>query len=273
MSLMCLTLRVSRSGFYRWLYRDESARAQDDRRLTLLIRKMFDDSRGTYGSPRIHAALKAMGERVGHKRVERLMRKAGVFVRAKRKFRRTTDSRHNKRVAPNILDQDFSVDAPNKVWVSDITYVWTDEGWLYLASTLDLFSRKVVGWSMSTNLASTLVEDALKMAFGLRSPPAGLIHHSDRGIQYAADSFQALLKKHGAVCSMSGKGNCFDNAVKESFFHTLKTELCYRRRYKTRAEARASIFEFIEAFYNRSRIHSTLKYLSPLEFEAKHVAG
>lgn len=273
MGLMCSTLKVSRSGFYRWFRSGESARIRDDRRLTLLIQEIHDRSRRTYGSPRMHAALRSRGEKIGRKRVERLMRAAGICSKVKRKFKKTTDSRHKQPVALNLLDQNFVVSAPNVAWVSDITFVWTDEGWLYLASTLDLFSRMVVGWSMSSSLASTLVEDALKMAIDRRSPPAGLIHHSDQGIQYAADDFQTLLDRHGLVCSMSRKGNCYDNAVKESFFHTLKTELCDHEHYRTRAEARASIFEYIEVFYNRERLHSTVEYLSPMEFEARRAAG
>jgi len=180
-----------------------------------------------------------------------------------RKFRRTTNSRHDHPIAANLLAQDFSTSTPNEVWASDITYIWTDEGWLYLASTMDLFSRMIVGWSMDSTMPASLVVDALNMAIDRRSPPAGMIHHSDRGVQYAAHAFQGVLDQHGIVCSMSGKGNCYDNAVKESFFHTLKTELCDHERYRTREQARASIFEYIEAFYNRQRIHSTLGYLSP----------
>ena len=270
---MCSTLKVSRSGFYRWLERGESPRRQDDRRLTARIREIHEQSRGTYGSPRIHAALKAKGEKCGRKRVERLMREAGIRSKVRRKFKKTTDSRHDHPVAPNLLGQDFGVSGPNQVWVSDITYIWTDEGWLYLASTLDLYSRMVVGWSMSTSLSSVLVEDALKMAIDRRSPPSGMIHHSDRGVQYAARSFQGLLDQHDIECSMSRKGNCYDNAVKESFFHTLKTELCDHEQYRTREEARASVFDYLEVFYNRERLHSTIGYLSPLDFEVRAIAG
>jgi len=185
---------------------------------------------------------------------------------------RTTDSKHSHPVAPNILDQDFTTGAPNRVWVSDITYIPTDEGWLYLAATMDLFSRKVVGWSMSASMPATLVLGALETAIDLRSPSPGLVHHSDRGVQYAAHAFQGMLDQHGIVCSMSRKGNCYDNAAQESFFHTLKTELCDHEHYRTHAEARASVFEFIEVFYNRQRLHSTLGYRSPIEFEAQRSA-
>ena len=273
MGLMCTTLEVSRSGFYAWLGRSESRRSHEDRRLTELIREEYQRSRGTYGSPRIHAALRARGETCGLNRVARLMRKAGIRSKVKRKFKKTTNSAHTRPVAENLISQNFTVNGPNQVWVSDITCIWTDEGWLYLASTMDLFSRAIVGWSMSSTMPASLVVDALNMAIDRRSPPAGMIHHSDRGVQYAAHAFQDTLERHGIVCSMSGKGNCYDNAVKESFFHTLKTELCEHERYRTREEARASIFEYIEAFYNRQRLHSTLGYLSPLDFEIQQHAA
>jgi transposase InsO family protein len=269
---MSSTLEVSRAGFYAWLGRGEAKHTLEDRRLTALVREEHEASRGTYGSPRIHAALKKRGEACGLHRVERLMREAGIRSKMRRKFQKTTDSRHAHPVAANLLEQDFTTGAPNQVWVSDITYVATDEGWLFLASTLDLYSRKVVGWAMSESMPASLVEDALQMAIDLRSPPTGLIHHSDRGVQYAAHAFQGLLARNGIVCSMSRKGNCYDNAVQESFFHTLKTELCDHEHYRTRAEARASVFEFIEVFYNRQRLHSTLDYLSPTEFEAQRIA-
>lgn len=270
--LMCSTLEVSRSGFYVWLERGDSQRAHEDERLTILIREIFAASRSTYGAPRIHAALKKRGEVCGLHRVERLMQIAEIRPKMRRKYVRTTDSNHPHPIAPNLLDRQFSVDAPNRVWVSDITYIWTDEGWLYLASTLDLYSRMIVGWAMSDGMHASLVERALQMAMGRRSPPAGLMHHSDRGVQYASRQFQVLLEDHDVTCSMSRKANCWDNAVQESFFHTLKTELCDHEHYRTRAEARASVFEFIEAFYNRTRLHSTLDYCSPVEFEEKSVA-
>jgi len=270
---MCTTLEVSRSGFYAWLRRGESSRSRENRRLTGLIREEHEKSRQTYGSPRIHAALKARGETCGLNRVARLMQKAEIRSKVKRKFKKTTNSKHAHPVASNLLAQDFSTSAPNEVWVSDITYIWTDEGWLYLASTMDLFSRAIVGWSMSSTMPASLVVDALNMAIDRRSPLAGMIHHSDRGVQYAAHAFQGLLDRHGFVCSMSGKGNCYDNAVKESFFHTLKTELCDHEHYRTREQARASIFEYIEAFYNRQRLHSTLGYLSPFDFESQQHAA
>ena len=265
---MCKTLEVSRSGFYAWLDRGESDRARDDRRLTALIRGIFDESRGIYGVPRVHQVLLQRGEKCGHNRVARLMQKAGLRSKTKRRFRvKTTDSKHSHPIAPDRLHQDFRASAANQVWVSDITYIPTDEGWLYLASTMDLFSRKIVGWSMASTLHATIVIDALLMAIEQRCPAAGLIHHSDRGVQYACADFRAVLDAHGFVASMSRKGNCYDNAAKESFYHTMKGELVSHERYRTRAEARASVFEYIEEFYNRQRLHSTLGYMSPSDFE------
>lgn len=268
MGLMCTTLEVSRSGFYAWLGRGESDRARDDRRLTAQIRDIFEESRRTYGAPRVHQTLLQRGERCGYNRVARLMRAAGLRSKTKRRFRiKTTDSNHDHPIAPDLLGRDFSASAPNQVWVSDITYIPTDEGWLYLASIMDLFSRKIVGWSMGSTLHATIVVDALRMAVDQRGPAAGLIHHSDRGVQYASAEFRAVLDEHGLVASMSRTGNCYDNAAKESFFHTLKTELIHHERYATRAQARASVFNYIEAFYNRRRLHSTLGYMSPEDFE------
>lgn len=268
MGLMCKTLEVSRSGFYAWLGREESDLARENRRLIELIRGIFDENRGVYGVPRVHQVLLQRGEPCGRNRVARLMRRAGLRSKTKRRFRvKTTDSKHDHPIAPDRLNQDFQASAPNQVWVSDITYIPTDEGWLYLASTMDLFSRRIVGWSMASTLHSKVVVDALRMAIDQRAPAVGLIHHSDRGVQYASAEFRAVLDAHGLVASMSRQGNCYDNAVKESFFHTLKTELVNHERYRTRNEARASVFEYIEAFYNRQRIHSTLGYRSPADFE------
>jgi len=266
--LMCRVLEISRSGFYAWLGRQESGRAREDRRLTALIRGIFDESRKTYGAPRVHRTLRKRGVRCGMKRVARLMKAAGLRSKTKRKFRvKTTDSKHGHPIAPDLLGRDFTADGPNQAWASDITYIPTDEGWLYLASTMDLFSRKIVGWSMSSTLHASVAINALQMAVDQRRPTPGLIHHSDRGVQYAAGDFRDLLDEHGIDASMSRKGNCYDNAAKESFFHTLKTELVHHELYRTRAEARASVFDYIETFYNRQRLHSTLGYLSPVEFE------
>lgn len=265
--VMCSVLEVSRSGYYAHQARPESARSAEAKRLTESIRSVHKQSRGTYGSPRIHAELVSRGETCGKNRVARLMRKNGIESERTRRFRKTTDSKHKLPIAPNLLEQRFEAERANEIWVADITYIPTDEGWLYLAAEEDLFSRRVVGYSMSTSLATPLVMDALTMALGRRRPPEGLIHHSDRGSQYASNDFQELLKSHGARCSMSGKGNCYDNAPMESFFGTLKNELVHHRRFRTRAQARAEIFEFIEFFYNPWRLHSSLGYCAPEAFE------
>ena len=265
--VMCDVLEVSKAGFYVWLTRPESAQSLERRRLTGLIREVHAESRQTYGSPRVHAALRARGEPCGKHRVARIMRAHKLASVRKRRFRKTTDSRHSLPVAPNLLEQDFTASKPNEVWLADITYIHTNEGWLYLAVEEDLFARKVVGYSMGTTLEASLATDALTMAIGQRHPPAGLIHHSDRGSQYASGDFRKLLARHGLRCSMSGKGNCYDNAPMESFFGTLKNEMVHHRRFTTRAEARAAIFEFIEVFYNCRRLHSALCYRSPAEHE------
>jgi len=270
---MCKTLEVSRSGFYAWHRRGESDRARDDRRVTTLIQGIFIECRSVYGAPRVHRTLQQRGQRCSRKRVARLMRVAGLRSKTRRRFCvKTTDSKHDHPIAPDLLGQAFTATAPNRAWVSDITYIPTDEGWLYLASTMDLFSRRIVGWSMSSTLHATTVIDALSMAIEQRRPVAGLIHHSDRGVQYASTEFRIVLDAHGILASMSRKGNCYDNAAKESFFHTLKTELVHHHHYRTRDEARASVFEYIEAFYNRRRLHSTLGYRSPHDFETVIVA-
>jgi putative transposase len=271
--LMCRVLEVSPSGFYDWLGRPESARAAEDRALVAKIQAVHGDSRRTYGSPRVHASLKAEGYRIGRKRVARLMRENDIRAKAKRTFQATTDSRHDHPVAPNLLDRQFTVAAPNMVWLADISYIPTREGWLYLAVVLDLHSRQVVGWAMDEEMPQELTLAALDMALKRRRPLPGLMHHSDRGSQYAAKAYQARLAEHGIVCSMSRKGNCWDNAPMESFFHTLKTERVHHRDYQTRAEARRDIFEYIEVFYNRQRRHSTLGYLSPVQFEVMALAA
>jgi len=270
-SILCRVLGVTRSGFYAWRSRGPSAREIDDEKLALEIAAIHKASRETYGSPRIHAELRAKGLDVSRKRVARIMSELGLVGRRKRPFRATTDSKHNLPVADNVLDRKFEVDAPDVAWVTDITYVWTAEGWLYLAAILDLFSRRVVGIAMSERIDRELVLEALRVAIGRRVPNAGLLHHSDRGSQYASIDYQQALDRHGVVCSMSRKGNCWDNAVAESFFATLKTECVYTRRFATRADAREAIFEFVEVFYNRSRRHSTIGYMTPTEFEMKFI--
>jgi putative transposase len=268
---LCRVLDVSRSGFYASQKRGRSARAVRDETLAVAVAAAHKVGRGAYGSPRVHKELKADGVAVGRKRIARIMGELGLEGRRRRRFKATTDSRHNLPVAENVLDRQFNVDAPNVAWVTDITYVWTTEGWLYLAAVLDLFSRRVVGFAMSERIDRALVLEALRAAVGRRGPNPGLLHHSDRGSQYASGDYQDALDDLGVVCSMSRKANCWDNAVAESFFATLKTELVYTRRFATRAEAREAIFDFIEVFYNRRRRHSTLGYVSPVEFEMKFV--
>ena len=269
MRLMCRALEVSISGFYAWRKRPASRRGMKNRLLVDRIKAIHKRSRKTYGSPRVHVQLVAEGERCGRGRVERLMRANGIRAKQKRKFVVTTDSKHCLPVAENILKRKFDVDEPNRVWSSDITYIPTDEGWLYLAGVLDLCSRTAVGWSMSETLEKRLVLDALNMAYRRRRPGKGLIHHSDRGSQYASYDYANLLKSYGMRMSMSRKGDCWDNAVMESFFGTLKKELVHHRKYRTRAEARQDIFEFIEVFYNRERLHSSLGYMSPAAYERR----
>jgi len=265
--LMCRVLKVSRSGYYAWRGRPESERDVENRRLVDRIRMVHKKSRKTYGSPRVHSQLVLDGERCSRGRVDRLMSANGIRARGRRKFVATTDSKHDLPVAENVLGREFSVAEPDRVWVSDITYIPTDEGWLYLAGVVDLCSRTAVGWSMSEGLERQLVMDALKMAYLRRRPCKGLIHHSDRGSQYASADYRQLLSDYGMQMSMSRKGDCWDNAVMESFFGTLKKELVHHRRYRTREEARREIFEFIEIFYNRQRLHSSLGYLPPAEYE------
>ena len=265
--LMCRLLKVSRSGFYAWLKRRD-VREVSDRQLLQLIREIFAQSNETYGSPRIYRELRTRKVPCDKARVERLMRENGITPPRKKKYRVTTDSNHKNPVAPNLLDRDFSSPGPNRRWASDITYVWTWAGWLYLAVVLDLFSRRVVGWAMDTRLdTESLTLSALQMALTSRAPDRGLLHHSDRGTQYTSADFQKVLDAHGIVCSMSRRGDCWDNAVVESFFATLKLELIFRQTFRTRAEARQAIFNYIEIFYNRRRRHSYLGYLSPAEFE------
>lgn len=272
-SLMCRVLAVSRSGYYAWLKHTESKQDQDDKVLSQEISEIHLESFGTYGSPRVYRELKRRGKRLGENRVARLMRKDGLRAKTKRKFKATTDSRHHFPVAPNLLNREFTPEEPNQAWASDITYVWTAEGWLYLAVVMDLFSRAIVGWSMSERMTRALVIDAFVMAVKRRNPPPGLLHHSDRGSQYASVDYQAILAKHGIICSMSRKGNCWDNAPVESFFGTLKREHVFHNRYGHRAQARQSIFIYIEQFYNRKRIHSALGYRTPSEMEQLKLAA
>jgi putative transposase len=266
--VICRVLQVSRSGFFAWLKRPASKRERRRRELIGKIRAAHQENRELYGSPRVHRALLIDGEVVSRNTVARLMRQERIRAKNKRKFvPRTTDSRHPHPVAKNLLDRQFQAPGPDCKWVADITCVPTDEGWLYLAAVLDCFSRKIVGWSMADHMETPLVSDALQMALIHRHHPAGVLHHSDRGVQYASEAYQHLLRVHGLVGSMSGKGDCWDNAMMESFWATLKTELVHQSRYATREQARAAIFEYIEVFYNRKRLHSSLGYVSPESFE------
>jgi putative transposase len=266
--VMCGILEVSRSGFYAWCERPESNRARESARIGTLVEQIHKRSRKNYGVPRVHAELQAQGEKVGHNRVARLMQAKDLHGRVRRRYRTTTKSDAKHPVAPNLLERDFSAKGPDLVWVGDITYLWTREGWMYLAVLIDLFSRVVVGWSMSERMPVGLTLAALEMAVGRRGPTFGLKHHSDRGCQYTAKAYQKRLGELGALASMSRKGNCYDNAVAESFFHSLKTELMDEMPFCSRAQARRIVFDYIEVFYNRQRRHSTLGYLSPAEFES-----
>lgn len=265
MVILCRVMNVTRSGFYAWVKRGRSARAKRDQQLLEMIRTFHKASKGRYGSPRIFDDLRDDGERVGRKRVERLMRHNGIAGKRRRKFTSTTNSDHDKKVAPNLLKQQFDVVRPDAVWASDITQLWTPEGWWYLAVVLDLFARYVVGWAMSSRIKKQLVLDAVLMALLRRQPRSSLIFHSDRGSQYAADDTEKLLVTNGLTPSMSGKGNCYDNAVSESFFSRLKEEL--GDSFPSRDQAGADLFEYIEVFFNRRRRHSYNGNVSPLECE------
>lgn len=270
---MCRVIGASRSGYYQWRRQPQSKRHKDNEKILVEIKESHKNSRRAYGSPRITEDLQANGTRCGKNRIARLMKIHGIVGKAKKKFKATTNSKHNLPVAPNLLNQDFVAEKPNMVWVSDITYISTLEGWLYLVVILDLYSRQAVGWAMSDRLTSDFVVKALYQAIGRRRPPSGCILHSDRGVQYASADFRDVLNNYGLIQSMSRKGNCYDNAVAESFFHTLKTEHVYEHRYETRADARQSIFEYIEMFYNRQRRHSALGYRSPVSFELDAMAA
>lgn len=267
---MAHVLGVSRSGYYRFYKKRPGLRAQSNACLLEEIKQIHKASRGTYGSPRIHAELKARGHRCSRPRVARLMKQAGIAAKMQRLFKRTTRVNEKAVAAPNLYQQDFTAAEPHKKWVADMSYIRTQEGWLYIAVVLDLFSRKVVGLSMGESLHTQLVIEALEQACARYRPSGGLQHHSDRGCQYTSQAFQEVLKQQKITCSMSGTGNCFDNAAMESFFHTLKTECVYFERYETRQQAKVNIFEYVEVFYNNERRHSTLGYLSPREFERRY---
>ena len=270
--MMCALLRVSRSGYYAWRGRPESARARRDRVLTDQIRALHHASGGVYGSPKIHRELLADGVFCGRHKVARLMRQAGLRGCPKKRYRINSSPAAAVQAA-NLLQQNFSAEQTNKRWVSDITFIPTRQGWLYLAAVMDLYSRRIVGWSMSRRIDRHLALNALNMALGQRRVNADLIHHSDRGAQYLSDDYQALLKEHGIRCSLSGAGNCYDNAAIESFFSLLKRERINRVRYRTREQARSDVFDYIERFYNRQRSHSYLGYTSPVQFERQTVGA
>lgn len=265
---MCRLLEVSTSGYYSWRSRPASEKEKRSRRLRVKIRAIFKRRRRAYGSPRIWRELLADGEVVGLGQVARLMREDGIRAKQARKFKVTTDSNHKHPVAPNILGDMAPVTRENEAWVMDITYVWTRMGWLYLAAVMDLYSRRIVGWAASSRMKTGLISKALNRALALRGPVPGLVHHSDRGSQYASKSYRKLLKAAGMVCSMSRKGNCYDNAAMESFWHSLKVEWLYDFEFETRWEAIVEIEDYIDCFYNRERMHSSLGYISPIEFEA-----
>ena len=264
---MCQVLEVSKSGYYKQFKETQSQRDKDNDMLLNIIRVIFDGNKGRYGSPRVKKQLNKNGIACGKNRVARLMRENNIKAKRMKKFKMTTDSKHNHPVAPNLLKQDFTATTVNEKWVSDITYIYTLEGWLYLAVILDLYSRKVVGWSMGDRITKGLTMKALRQAMSRRGIRAGVILHSDRGSQYACHDYVDLVKENNFIQSMSGKGNCYDNAVMESFFKTLKIEEIYWENYLTRDDARKSIFEYIETYYNTKRMHSALDYMSPDEFE------
>ena len=269
----CAALNVSVSGFYAWRKRPASQRQTDDMIILAYIRAEFETSNETYGSPRMHAELRESGLATGRHRVARLMGENGLKARQKTRFKKTTDSDHGGPVAPNVLDQDFTAQGPDEKWGVDISYVWTAEGWLYLAIVLDLYSRKIVGWSISDRMKRGLAMDALRRAIILRQPPPGLIHHSDRGSQYCSADYRRLVRDHGFIASMSGRGNCYDNAMVETVFKTIKSELIWRTSFTTRDQASKAIGQYIEGFYNPRRRHSGLSYVSPAAYEAAHRTG
>jgi putative transposase len=267
---MCKVFGVSRSKYYQWQQNPVSERKKKDEILESKIRIIHNKSKKRYGSPRVHAELQANGEGVSRKRVSRIMRENKIVSISKKKFKATTNSKHSFPVSPNLLNQNFHFENPNQAWVGDITYIPTAEGWLYLATVIDLFSRMVVGWAASERMTTDLVEKAFLNAYWKRKPSNGLIFHSDRGSQYASHRYQQLLKTLNVQQSMSAKGNCYDNAVAESFFGKLKTEFVNHEKFISRKEAKSGIFQYIEIYFNRERKHSTLNYLSPLQFEEYH---
>jgi putative transposase len=268
---MCQVLEVSRSGYYSWRRSKKSNRETQNEQLVERIKRIHKQSKRAYGSPRITEALRREGECYGKHRIARLMRLEGIAGVGKKKFKVTTDSHHKKAVYENIVGQRFEADRPNQLWTSDITYLWTKQGWLYLSVILDVYSRMIVGWSLQATLQKRLVLDALEDAIAVRRPPVGLIFHSDRGSQYASEEVRRMLERNEIRGSMSGKGNCYDNAITESFFRSLKTELVYQHIFPTRSVARMMVFDYLEVFYNRQRLHSSIGYMSPVQYERRMV--
>ena len=269
--MMCRLLRVSRSGYYDWRSRAESTRSRRNRELTMMIRQLHLESNGVYGARKIHRELLRQDEACGRHRVARLMRKDGLKGCPKRRFIRPVNTPETHPVADNLIKQDFTADKPNRRWASDITQVWTRQGWLYLSVVMDLYSRRIVGWAMDRAVGRHIVVEALTMALAYRQPDGPLVHHSDRGPQYTSDDFRDICRDNGIECSMSARGSCYANAVVESFFASLKRERCKRIKYKTREDAKADIFDYIERFYNRKRPHSYLGYLTPVQYEKQAV--
>lgn len=264
-------MEVSRSGYYGFLKKSHQKPVDKDFKLLSDVRRIHQKSRGTYGSRRMVISLRAAGYSIGRYKARNLMKKAGLQVKSRKRVKRTTDSRHKLPVAPNLVNQQFQVDRPNAIWCGDLTYLWTLEGWLYLAVIIDLYSRKVVGWALDSQLKTSLALEALRMAYWRQKPPQGLIHHSDQGVQYASHEYQQALKNFGMIPSMSRKGDCYDNAVAESFFHTLKNDQFGGQIYRTRLEARQAVIDYIEMFYNSHRLHSSLGYMAPNEFEMNFI--
>ena len=270
--MMCRMMSVSRGGYYSWRDRPLSDTTQANQLLANDIKRIFDDEKGRPGSPRITQRLHDEGKSAGRHRVAKIMRSHGLRAKAAKKYKATTNSNHSLPVAPNLLEQNFTADAPDQKWVSDITYIWTEEGWLYLAVVLELYSRRVIGWAIAERMTATLVCDALIMALWRHRMPKGVIVHSDRGSQYCSAAYQKLFTKHQLICSMSKKGDCYDNAAMESWNHSFKVEAIHGERFLTRSAAKYQVFEYIEVYYNRKRLHSKLGYVSPETFEAKKVA-
>jgi putative transposase len=264
---MCEVLEVSRSGYYAWNSCRKSKRAQENEWLRAEIKRVFFESKKRYGSPRVHKQLTLEGVVCGRHRVARLMQQEDLIARRKRKYRRVLSGQHYRAIAKNILDRAFNVKEPNKVWATDVSYFWTQKGWIHLAIVMDLYSRRIIGWSMKDKVDQFLTQDALEMALNQREAAQGLIHHSDQGAEYTNHAYQSLVKEHNMVVSMSRRGECHDNAVAESFFKSIKVELVKQHKFKTPEEARSAIFEYIEIFYNRKRLHSTLGYMAPAEYE------